>query len=91
MVFDKFKDTLDATKVSSIVRDSLLSHIENVQVSSVPISDGGDGFVECMKQLLPSSRRVEVPILDPLMRETKSHCIIQDDTAYIEVANSAGL
>lgn len=86
LVFDKFKDTLSSAKVCEIVSSSLAG----VEVRSVPISDGGDGFVDCMQHVLGGEKR-EVAVSDPLGREAKAQYLVDKGTAYVEVANSAGL
>jgi glycerate kinase len=88
LVFDKFKDTLSSAKVCEIVAGAL----PGVEVRSVPISDGGDGFVDCMHHVLGGkAEKREVPVTDPLGREAKAQYLVDKGTAYVEVANSAGL
>lgn len=67
-----------------------------VIVSEMPISDGGDGFIECMAEGLrdnPFIDNISHEVLDPLLRPIKASYIInrQNSTAYIEVANISGL
>jgi glycerate kinase len=50
LIFDKFKDTLSSEKVCKVVASAL--EREGVEIKSVPISDGGDGFVDCMHHVL---------------------------------------
>ena len=48
MIFDKFKDTLSARGVCEAVSSQLLKAFPDANIRQVPISDGGDGFIECM-------------------------------------------
>ena len=63
----------------------------------MPISDGGDGFIDCMYQILKAKdttdlRRVRIEVRDPLMTQrTTSEYLVSGETAWVEVANSAGL
>lgn len=99
LVFDKFKDSLSAKKVCETVQRALYSHFgeDSILVRDMPISDGGDGFVDCMHQILKGQsdaiERKQLTICDPLMREVTSEFLLDKATrtAYIEVANSAGL
>jgi len=50
LIFDKFKDTLSSEKVCKVVASAL--EREGVEIKSVPISDGGDDFVDCMHHVL---------------------------------------
>ena len=72
MVFDKFKDTLSANSVCTAISSHLLQSFPTATLNQVPISDGGDGFLDCMYQILLSKqgnvRRVSVSVRDPLMR-----------------------
>jgi glycerate kinase len=71
LVFDKFKDTLSSAKVCEIVSGALQS--EGVEVRAVPISDGGDGFVDCMHHVLGGAvAKREVTVSDPLGREASA-------------------
>lgn len=70
LVFDKFKDTLSARQISHIVTESLTKHLPSVTVRQVPISDGGDGFIDCMQDILlqdpnPKIRREQMQVWDP--------------------------
>ncbi len=50
LVFDKFKDTLNSRTLSKLVSTSLVSNFpEKVTTTELPISDGGEGFVDCMQ------------------------------------------
>lgn len=96
LVFDKFKDTLSAKKVCTAVKQALIKTFDSLNVRDMPISDGGDGFVDCMHQILigrEGIERKELAIEDPLRRVTKCEYLIDREarTAYVEVANSAGL
>ena len=53
LVFDKFKDTLASSEICSIVATKLNEHFaDTTQITVIPISDGGDGFIDCMHQIL---------------------------------------
>jgi glycerate 2-kinase len=94
LIFDKFKDTLSAKTLCHTVQQAIHSYAtQSTDIREIPISDGGDGFVDCMHAILKHSVKREIFINDPLMREIKSHYLIDETTktAYVEVANSAGL
>lgn len=56
MVFDKFKDTLTSKEICRIVSEVLTNDHRykenNLSIRAVPISDGGDGFIDCMQEIL---------------------------------------
>ena len=50
IVCDKFKDTLKASEVAAAITSSLnASYGIQLQVTQMPISDGGEGFLESME------------------------------------------
>lgn len=62
----------------------------------MPISDGGDGFVECMSHHFkgdPAYEISSVSVKDPLQRQVQGIYLINRSTktAYLEVANTSGL
>ena len=60
------------------------------QVVQVPVSDGGEGFLEAFKAAMGGSI-IEVNVKDPLMRPIVAQYLIQGDTAVIEIAKASGL
>ena len=73
LVFDKFKDTLSSRALTSIVSNCLQQNFPSTKVIQLPISDGGDGFVDCMHSILPEGKVKEVEVLNPLRDENSSH------------------
>ena len=50
---DKFKDTLSANDAAKTIRVVLQSKFnDQIEVKEVPISDGGEGFLECVEMSL---------------------------------------
>ena len=96
MVFDKFKDTLSARQVCHSVSLALSGIFPTTEIKQVPISDGGDGFIDCISEMMISkglhAEQKKVWVRDPRMRDrVESRYFVSGDTAWIEVANSAGL
>lgn len=61
-------------------------------VVQVPLSDGGEGQVECVRQMLPT-RSVSVGLHGPLMKPIEEQYALSADgtTAYMEMAAASGL
>ena len=97
MVFDKFRDTITARDICRVITGKIHERMgPDVVVHEMPISDGGDGFVECMAQAFKQNPFVDIrehEVLDPLRRPTTGTYLVdrENDTAYIEVANCSGL
>ena len=61
----------------------------------MPISDGGDGFIECMSEGFkgnPNVEKLSHQVLDPLLRPVLGSYLMNrlTNTAFIEVANVSG-
>ena len=59
-------------------------------VVQVPVSDGGEGFMEAFQAAM-GGEIVEVNVKDPLMRTIVAQYLMQGDTAVIEIAKASGL
>ena len=50
MCIDKFKDTLTAPEAVSTIKEVLkYKYANKVSVEEVPVSDGGEGFLDCIE------------------------------------------
>ena len=64
----------------------------DVEIVELPLSDGGEGLVACIKQLLPTSE-VRLMVHGPLMEPIACSYALSADgkTAYMEMAAASGL
>ena len=51
LAFDSYKGCLSAADVCAAAREGVLSVCPDAEVVSVPLSDGGEGLVECFLRL----------------------------------------
>ncbi len=94
---DKFKGSLTSCQVNEIIRQSLLKNFPESHLTMLVASDGGEGFIDAIGPLLPSSG-VEVVEMtadtrDPLNRPMEGRYlhVPQSVTSYIELAEASGL
>ena len=87
-IIDSFKGTMSSEVVSSILSQVLISKGHNVV--SIPISDGGEGFVESIKNHF-SIEGIVVEANGPFGEKLLSEYILKDKIAYIEMNSAAGL
>ena len=89
---DSFKESLSAIKVSNAVSKGILNILPQADVIQVPISDGGEGILDVLINVL-GGKRVLVTVRDPLNRNIKAeYGILKDNvTAIIEIAKASGL
>ena len=66
--------------------------LPQAEVVECPLSDGGEGLVDCVEKML-SVKRVHLKAHDPLMNIIDASYVISDDgkTAYMEMAATSGL
>ncbi len=92
LAFDSFKGCLSAQEVCRAAKDGILSVRKDAEVVSVPLSDGGEGLVQCFLRM-GKAREVSVKVHGPLMEEVEATYALSHDgeTAYMEMASACGL
>lgn len=90
---DKFKGSLTAAEVSAAITRGLTSAHSGVQTQTVIASDGGDGFLDSVRQNVDTAQRVGCATLDPLGREIDAEYLLdhESETAFVEMAQASGL
>jgi glycerate kinase len=90
VAIDSFKGCLTSTEANQAASEGILSKMPEAKVVQVPVSDGGEGWLEAFYAAMGGSI-VEVNVKDPLMRPIVAQYLIQGDTAVIEIAKASGL
>ena len=90
VAIDSFKGCLTSAEANQAASEGVFTKIPDAQVVQVPVSDGGEGFMEAFLTAMGGSL-VEVNVKDPLMRTIVAQYLIQGDTAVIEIAKASGL
>ena len=88
--FDSFKGCLTARQACEAALEAVLSQHPGAEVLALPVSDGGEGLVDCLRSLeglQPRRCRVRGPLGDAVEAEYLS----DGATAVIEVAAACGL
>lgn len=94
--FDSFKGCMTASEACRAAADgvrlALSDGIEEAEIVCLPMSDGGEGMVECIAHAV-NARMVSVMVHNPLMEliETKYAVSLNGETAYMEMAAASGL
>lgn len=89
---DSFKDCMSAWKVAIALGRGIKKILPDAVLVMVPMADGGEGTVESVIDAT-GGKRIEIPVMDPLMRKISSFYGITGDgrTAVIEMAAASGL
>jgi glycerate kinase len=90
VAIDSFKGCLTSAEANQAACEGILSKMPDAKVVQVPVSDGGEGFMEAFQAAMGGSI-VEVNVKDPLMRTIVAQYLLQGDTAVIEIAKASGL
>ncbi len=85
------KNSLSALKAAQAISLGIKKACNNVSITEIPMSDGGEGFTYCIVKA-KSGKIINVKVNDALMRPTDSFFgILPDNTAIIEMAAASGI
>lgn len=103
VAIDSLKGCLSSLEANEAVRDGILCRWPDAEVFTVPVSDGGEGFVDAVHEAVGGAL-IETEVYDPLMRPVCACYLLSDTvspahissekggmTAYIEMAQASGL
>ena len=90
-ISDSFKGTLSSTEINNMLKQSLLRKYPGCDVLNIPIGDGGEGSLECIKHFV-SGKIIKIRTVDPYFNEIEAKYYLSDkNEAYIESASCIGL
>ena len=92
LAFDSFKGCITAQEACHTAASTIHEVLPSAKVVECPLSDGGEGLVECIKKRL-NVKHIHLKAHDPLMNIIDASYVISYDgkTAYIEMAATSGL
>lgn len=92
VAFDSFKGCIPAEEACDAAADSIHAIFPKADIVRLPLSDGGEGLVGCVRRMLPVvdiALTVHGPLMDKV--SCKYAMSIDGKTAYMEMAAAAGL
>ena len=87
---DKFKGSLTAPEVCQAIERGLRRYDADLQVTTLPLADGGEGSLDLLISLL-GLEVVRQTVNDPLFRPVAAYYGKKGTTAYVELAKASGL
>ncbi len=87
---DSFKGSLSSVKAASIIGEELKKQVPGVEVTEIPVADGGEGTLDCFAGIL-GGERVKCEVTGPNFKKVTAEYLLCGDTAFIEMACAAGL
>lgn len=93
--FDSFKGCMTANEACQAAASGIMSAAwsnDGTEVVCLPVSDGGEGMVQCIAQSI-GARMITTVVHDPLMQSIEAQYAVSADgkTAYMEMAAASGL
>ena len=90
VAIDSFKGCLTSKEANQAAIEGIRNSCRDVEVVQVPVSDGGEGFLEAFHAAI-GGELIEVTVRDPLMRPVSAQYLLRDKLAVIEIAQASGL
>ena len=90
IAIDSFKGCLTSKEANQAATDGIRSIQPDAEVLQVPVSDGGEGFMEAFHAAI-GGQLIELTVRDPLMRPVSAKYLLHDELAVIEIAQASGL
>ena len=87
---DSFKGCLTSKEANQAATEGIRSRCPDAEVVQVPVSDGGEGFMEAFHAAI-GGELIEISVRDPLMRPVAAQYLLHDRLAVIEIAQASGL
>lgn len=87
---DSFKESMTAAQAAAAMAEGAARVLPDAQIDQVPMSDGGEGFLDSLAAALGASVR-EVEVADALGRPISAHFALAGDLGVIEAAQANGL
>jgi len=89
---DKFKFTFDAKQISFLIKNILHKVNPNFKITTLPISDGGEGFLDFIESV-KTVKKINTEVKNPIFEAINSYFLFDEinKTAYLEIARTTGL
>ena len=87
---DSYKGTMSAMEFCRLGREAVLRRFPACEVLCIPVADGGEGTVDCFAEAL-GAQRFSVSSAGPWGERTEAQYARSGDTAFVEMAQNAGL
>ena len=76
VAMDSFKGCLSSAEANDAASKGITKAFPGAEIIQVPVSDGGEGFLEAIHSVIGGSL-IEVVVRDPLMRPIKANYLLR--------------
>lgn len=92
IAIDSLKGCLSSSEAGAAVAEGVRRRWPDAEVICLPVSDGGEGWLEAYRQALPDEcQTMYVTVSDPLLRPVTARYLKAGELAVIEIAEACGL
>ena len=91
LAFDSYKDALRSAEVGRAVAEGIRAVLPAAEIVEIPLSDGGEGFVEAVAAASPGARLRDFAATDALGRPVTARTAFLADAAVVECASCCGI
>lgn len=88
---DSYKGTLSSFEICKNMKSKIIENIPDCNVLTFPVADGGEGTVDCFLHALNNARKISLTASGPFGDLIPCCYARFDNTAIIEMAQTAGL
>ncbi|HNS33146.1 MAG TPA: glycerate kinase [bacterium] len=85
-----FKGSMSNMKASAVMKKAAMTVFPEAKITEFPLADGGEGTLNVIRKITGATIKYSV-VKDPLMRKRRAAWLKKRDTAFIEMAQAAGL
>ena len=89
IAIDSFKGCLSSVEANRAATEGILSVCPDAEIVQVPVSDGGEGFLEAFHAALGGELQ-EIVVSDPLMRPVTASYLLRGDEAPSQRSDAVG-
>ncbi len=94
IAIDKFKGCASSEQLAQAIGDEIGRLVPDAHVVALPIADGGDGTMQCIRGILGDRAKlclmnVSAPL--PQLPHVEAQYLLDGDTAYMDLATASGL
>lgn len=87
---DSYKGSLSAKDVCNAIKDGLLECDDKIEITTLPLADGGEGFADCLAEIC-KGEKLYAKCHDIYGKEIDGYIIGCGDKAIIDTATASGL
>ena len=94
IAIDKFKGSASSHQLSQVISKEITLLCPSAQVVAVPIADGGDGTMQCIKDVIgdkAETRNISVSAPLRQLPQVDAQYVTLGDIAYMDLATASGL